>query len=92
MKHNSKARILSGKVISSKMEKTFTISIERLVKHSLYGKYIKKTTKLHVHDEDNLAQEGDVVSIQETRPYSKTKSWILLKVDRSTSVQLNDKD
>lgn len=73
-------RTLTGRVVSDKMDKSFTVAIERKVKHPLYGKYIKRTTKLHVHDENNEATEGDTVSIVETRPISKTKSWALVEV------------
>ena len=85
MKNNPTERTLVGTVLSSKMDKTLTVAIQRLVKHALYGKYVKKTTKLHVHDESNVAKEGDIVSIKETRPYSKTKSWALVKVENSVN-------
>ena len=69
-----------GLVVSDKMDKTITIAIERQVKHPIYGKFIKQTTKLKAHDETNDAGIGDVVRIQETRPYSKTKRWRLVEV------------
>ena len=69
-----------GLVVSSKMDKTITIAIERQVKHPIYGKFIKQTTKLKAHDENNEAGEGDTVRIQETRPLSKTKRWRLIEV------------
>ncbi|GAB5537690.1 MAG: 30S ribosomal protein S17 [Rubricoccaceae bacterium] len=69
-----------GLVVSSKMDKTITVSMERQVKHPIYGKYVKKTTKLKAHDETNDANEGDTVRIQETRPLSKTKRWRLVDV------------
>lgn len=69
-----------GLVVSSKMDKTITIAIERQVKHPIYGKYVKKTTKLKAHDETNDAHEGDTVRIQETRPLSKTKRWRLVEI------------
>ncbi len=69
-----------GLVVSSKMDKTITIAIERQVKHPIYGKYVKQTTKLKAHDEANDAGEGDTVRIQETRPLSKTKRWRLVEV------------
>ena len=69
-----------GSVISDKMDKTATVLIERKVKHPLYGKFVKKSTKLHVHDENNECSMGDTVQITECRPYSKTKSWTLVKV------------
>ncbi len=69
-----------GSVISDRMDKTATVLIERKVKHPLYGKFVKKSTKLHVHDENNECSLGDTVQITECRPYSKTKSWTLVKV------------
>ena len=69
-----------GLVVSDKMDKTITIAIQRQVKHPIYGKFIKQTTKLKAHDESNDANEGDVVRIQETRPISKTKRWRLVEV------------
>lgn len=73
-------RTQTGSVISDKMDKSATVLIERKVKHPLYGKYIKKSTKLHVHDENNECSLGDTVQITECRPMSKTKSWTLVKV------------
>ncbi|UDG81091.1 30S ribosomal protein S17 [Candidatus Hartigia pinicola] len=75
-----KIRTLQGRVVSNKMEKSIVVSIERMVKHSLYGKFIRRTTRLHVHDENNECKIGDVVAIRETRPLSKTKSWDLVQV------------
>lgn len=69
-----------GLVTSSKMDKTITIAIERQVKHPIYGKFVKQTTKLKAHDERNEAGEGDTVRIQETRPLSKTKRWRLVEI------------
>ena len=69
-----------GLVVSDKMDKTITVAIERQVKHPIYGKFVKQTTKLKAHDENNEAGEGDVVRIQETRPMSKTKRWRLVEV------------
>jgi small subunit ribosomal protein S17 len=69
-----------GLVVSSKMDKTITVAIERQVKHPIYGKFIKQTTKLKAHDENNEANEGDTVRIQETRPLSKTKRWRLIEI------------
>ncbi len=81
------ARSVSGRVVSNKMDKTITVMIERRVKHSLYGKYISRRTKLHAHDEKNECAEGDVVLIQECRPLSKSKSWRLVKVvERATEI------
>jgi small subunit ribosomal protein S17 len=68
---------LEGRVVSDKMNKTITVLIERSVKHSLYGKYVKRSTKLHVHDEKEVAGIGDTVRIVPCRPLSKTKAWAL---------------
>ncbi|RUO27496.1 30S ribosomal protein S17 [Aliidiomarina sanyensis] len=73
-------RTLQGRVVSNKMDKSIIVAIERQVKHPIYGKYIKRTTKLHAHDENNTCQEGDLVTIRETRPISKTKNWTLVDV------------
>ncbi|MCP3128949.1 MULTISPECIES: 30S ribosomal protein S17 [Shewanella] len=77
---SDKIRTLQGRVTSNKMDKTITVAIERQVKHPIYGKYIKRTTKIHAHDETNQCNEGDVVAIRECRPLSKTKSWTLVEV------------
>ncbi len=71
------ARTLTGKVISNKMDKTITVLIERRIKHPLYRKYLTRSSKLHAHDENNQCKEGDIVTIVETKPYSKTKAWKL---------------
>ena len=73
-------RTLTGKVVSDKMDKSIVVLIERRVQHPLYGKSIRRSTKLHAHDENNTAQTGDVVTIKESRPISKTKSWTLVEV------------
>lgn len=77
---NKKIRTLQGKVVSNKMNKTAVVLLERQVKHPLYEKYIKRSTKLHVHDENNECTMGDEVAIQECRPISKMKSWQLVEV------------
>lgn len=79
---NNNTRTVEGRVVSDKMQKTITVAVERQVKHPLYGKYLRKTTKLHVHDENNEARIGDVVLIRETRPLAKTKAWALVEVVR----------
>ena len=71
-------RILTGVVTSDKADKTITVKIERKVKHPLYGKVIKRATKVHAHDENNTATVGDIVSVKECRPLSKTKTWVLV--------------
>jgi small subunit ribosomal protein S17 len=73
-------RSVVGRVVSDKMDKTVTVLIERMVRHPVYGKYIRRSTKLHVHDEDNSCRIGDTVRISEARPLSKTKSWTLVEV------------
>ncbi|MBS1222615.1 MAG: ribosomal protein [Proteobacteria bacterium] len=73
-------RALSGRVTSNKMDKTITVAIERLVKHPVYGKYVRRTTKLHAHDENNECRIGDLVTIKQCRPLSKTKTWTLVAV------------
>ena len=73
-------RIQQGRVVSDKMDKSIVVAIERSVKHPIYGKFIKRTTKVHAHDEDNTCGLGDKVEIAECRPLSKTKSWTLVKV------------
>lgn len=75
-------RTLSGNVVSNKMNKTITVLVERVVKHPLYGKYMRKSSKVYAHDPDNACQEGDVVTIEESRPISKMKSWKLRSIDR----------
>ena len=73
-------RELFGRVVSSKMDKTVTVLVERKVKHPLYKKYIRRSTKLHAHDEANECNEGDTVAITQCRPISKTKTWRVTKV------------
>ncbi|WP_025823472.1 30S ribosomal protein S17 [Shewanella marina] len=77
---SDKIRTLQGRVVSDKMDKSIVVAVERQVKHPIYGKYIKRTTKIHAHDETNQCNEGDVVTIRECRPLSKTKSWTLVEV------------
>ena len=69
-----------GRVVSNKMDKTVTVLLERQVKHALYGKYIKRSTKVHAHDEANDCGEGDLVKITEGRPLSKSKSWRVVEI------------
>lgn len=75
-----KIRTLQGRVLSNKMQKSAVVSIQRVIKHAIYGKFIKKTTKLHIHDEKNECSIGDLIEIRESRPISKTKSWILVRI------------
>lgn len=84
---DTKARTLSGRVVSDKMDKTVTVLIERRVKHPVYGKIINRSSKIKAHDEENQCRIGDVVIIAETRPISKSKSWTLVDViERSAAV------
>jgi small subunit ribosomal protein S17 len=78
--NNKTLRTVEGRVISNKMDKTVTILVERQVKHALYGKYIKRSTKLHAHDADNSCNEGDVVRVTEIAPMSKTKNWRVVEI------------
>ncbi|MEJ2114918.1 MAG: 30S ribosomal protein S17 [Gammaproteobacteria bacterium] len=80
MSEEKKIRTLQGKVISDKMDKSVTVLLERHVKHPLYKKYIRRSTKLHVHDENNECSIGDMIAIRECRPMSKTKSWALVEI------------
>ncbi len=77
------ARTITGRVVSNKGDKSITVMVERQVKHPIYKKFIKRSTKLHAHDESNQANEGDVVKIEECRPISKTKSFRLVEVVES---------
>ena len=76
----TQARTVTGTVISNKMDKTISVLVERTVKHPLYGKFMRRSTKLMAHDEANECNEGDVVVIEASRPISKNKSWRLQKV------------
>lgn len=80
-----KIRTVTGRVVSNKMDKTASVLVERLVKHPIYGKYIKRSTKLLVHDENNQCQEGDIVSITSCRPLSKRKTFRLVEILETTN-------
>lgn len=81
MSEDSKTvRTLTGLVVSDKMEKSAVVKVERKVRHPLYGKYIRRSTKLHIHDENNECRAGDTVSIKQCRPLSRKKSWTLVEV------------
>lgn len=73
-------RTLQGRVVSDKMDKSISVEIERRVKHPIYGKFVRKTTKVHAHDENNECQIGDVVIVEQCRPMSKTKKWRFIKL------------
>jgi len=77
----TKKRALTGKVVSVKANKTITVLVERKVKHPVYGKFVRRSTKFHAHDETNTCNDGDIVTIEECRPLSKTKCWRLVKVE-----------
>ena len=78
---------LTGKVVSDKMEKTVTVLVERRVTHPLYAKVVKRSKKYHAHDENNECKEGDMVEIKSSRPYSKTKAWVVSKlIEKARSV------
>ena len=80
-------RTLQGRVVSDKMDKSITVVSERRVKHPIYGKFVRKSTKVHAHDENNECKIGDVVIVEQCRPLSKTKSWRLVKlVERATAI------
>ena len=73
-------RTVEGRVVSNKVDKTVTVLVERQVKHALYGKYIRRSSKLHAHDADNACNEGDVVRVREVAPMSKTKNWRVVEI------------
>jgi len=75
-----KQNTVQGRVVSNKMDKTVTVLVERNVKHALYGKYIRRSTKLHAHDAENAAKEGDIVRLVEVAPISKTKNWRVVEI------------
>lgn len=79
-------RTVQGRVVSNKMDKTITVVVDRYVKHPIYGKFIRRTTKLHAHDESNVANEGDIVTVRECRPISKSKTWTLVNVVEKAGV------
>lgn len=78
--NEAKLRTITGRVVSNKMDKTITVLVERVVKHPIYGKYIKRSTKMMAHDEQNICREGDVVSITSCRPMSKNKTFRLVQI------------
>ncbi len=83
---NKVAREVTGRVVSNKGDKSITVLVERRVRHPLYKKYIKRSTKFHAHDENNECQEGDVVTIAQCRPISKTKTWRLVRIDERATI------
>ena len=84
---NAVERVLTGKVVSNSRNKTIAVLVERKVRHSIYKKYIKRSTKVHAHDENNECGLGDVVRVSESKPFSKTKNWALVEVvEKSVSI------
>ncbi len=77
---DKRIRLVKGRVVSVKMDKSIVVLVERLVRHSVYGKYIRRSTRLIAHDEGNVCQEGDMVSVTSSRPLSKRKTWRLVEV------------
>ena len=86
MTESAKIRTIQGKVVSNKTDKTITVLVERQVKHPLYGKFMRRSTKLHAHDEQNVCNEGDIITITSSRPISKTKTWRLVDVVSKANV------
>lgn len=86
VKQENTVRTQTGRVVSNKMDKTITVLVERRVKHELYGKYVTKSSKLKAHDENNECAIGDVVTVKEMRPLSKTKTWALVKIEEKAVV------
>jgi len=80
-----RTRMATGRVVSNKMDKTITVLVERRVKHPVYGKYITRSSKIHAHDESNQCGIGDTVTVAETRPISKSKTWNLVEVVESAA-------
>ena len=80
MSEDKTTRKVIGRVVSNKMDKTVSVAIERMMKHPVYGKYIRRTTKVLAHDAENTCKEGDRVAISEIRPISKTKSWAVVDI------------
>lgn len=78
--HTAENRVVTGKVISNKMQNTIVVQVERKIKHALYGKYLRRTSKMYAHDADNACNIGDIVTIQQSRPLSKTKHWVLVEI------------
>ena len=76
-----RGRFITGRVVSNKMDKSITVLVERRVKHPVYGKYVTKSSRLHAHDEANECQMGDLVTVKEVRPISRTKTWALVSID-----------
>lgn len=85
---NVSGHTVTGKVVSNKMNKTIVVQVERKVKHPLYGKYMRKFSKMYAHDAENVCKEGDIVTIRMCRPLSKTKHWMLVEVLSQTEKEI----
>ena len=86
MSRTDARKVRMGRVSSSKMDKTVVVTVDRLVRHPLYGKTIKRRSKLYAHDEENQCHEGDIVRVIETRPLSRTKCWRVVEIIKKASV------
>ena len=86
MSEQKENRTLQGRVVSDKMDKTITVLIERKVKHPIYGKFVRRSTKVHAHDENNECKTGDLVVVEQCRPLSKSKTWRLVKLVERANV------
>jgi small subunit ribosomal protein S17 len=84
------SRTVVGKVISNKMDKTIVVEVERKIKHPLYGKYIRRSSKMYAHDDKNTCQIGDLVKIANSRPISKTKHWVLVEILEQVEKELTE--
>ncbi|NRA19214.1 MAG: 30S ribosomal protein S17 [Oceanospirillaceae bacterium] len=85
MSAEKRTRTVVGRVVSDKMDKTITVLVERTEKHPIYGKFMKRSSKMHAHDEKNECREGDLVKIAESRPISKSKTWVLVSIEESAA-------
>jgi small subunit ribosomal protein S17 len=88
MSAEKRIRTVTGKVVSDKMDKTITVLVERKEKHPIYGKFVRRSTKLHAHDADNACRIGDLVTIKESRPLSKSKTWVLVQIEEQANKAL----
>ncbi|NQZ29897.1 MAG: 30S ribosomal protein S17 [Oceanospirillaceae bacterium] len=85
MSAEKRTKTVVGRVVSDKMDKTITVLVERTEKHPIYGKFMKRSSKMHAHDEKNECREGDLVKIAESRPISKSKTWVLVSIEESAA-------
>jgi small subunit ribosomal protein S17 len=88
VEQKKRGRTLTGTVVSNKGHQTITVVVERRVAHPVYGKIIRRSTKVHAHDPSNECNVGDVVTVRESRPISKTKHWVLERIDERAAVEL----